>query len=132
MAYRLGRVLYWTCLVATAGWLVLVWWMAKDPYLGYSPIELGFLAAVPSVLLYGLGRAFRYVLSGEGVGDLTAAQNVVRRSTSARNSVRGGCGWFLHARSDRFGIRPQRGREAVLQRQNRPTLCDAAEALSLR
>jgi hypothetical protein len=63
MAGRLGWVLYldvphhrWgvgVVIVATFG--------GKDPYVKPIPV----MAGIPALVLYGLGRAFRYVLSGE-------------------------------------------------------------------
>ena len=69
MAYRLGWVLYWTCLVLAGMWAVFfLWWAVSDPGvvedIRQSP-DSAFVLAAPSLLLYGLGRAFRYVLSGE-------------------------------------------------------------------
>jgi hypothetical protein len=68
IAYRLGWVLYWACLVLAGMWAVFfLWWAISDSGvvedIRQSPY-LAFLVALPSLLLYGLGRAFRYVLSG--------------------------------------------------------------------
>ena len=61
MAYRLGWVLYWTCLVLAGMWAVFfaycIPWSANLASL--------VIFAGPSLLLYGLGRGFRYVLSCE-------------------------------------------------------------------
>lgn len=69
MAYRLGWVLYWTCLLAAGAWAAFFsWWAWADPGvvedIRGSPY-LAIVVAAPSLVLYGLGRAFRYVLSGE-------------------------------------------------------------------
>ena len=77
MAYRLGWVLYWICLVLAGGWAAISLWLITttgsgtpvgDIHLGqWVVIHLGqwVVAAAPPLLLYGLGRALRYVLSGE-------------------------------------------------------------------
>ena len=58
--YRLGWVLYWISLpLALAVGLYLMLPMAGFGILGLIPIWMAALA------VYGLGRAFRYVLSGE-------------------------------------------------------------------
>ena len=69
-AYRLGWVLYWTCLALIvlygAFWLVVLQdssWEAIIGDLKDWTVVLGL--ALPVVGLYALGRAFRYVLSGE-------------------------------------------------------------------
>jgi hypothetical protein len=61
-AYRMGWVVHWTCLaLALVAALVSVAAytspdQSNDQFLG---------AAVTAFVLYGLGRAFRYVLSGQ-------------------------------------------------------------------
>ena len=91
VAYRLGWVLYWTCLALVGLWLVwgilivvaLIDYPYSDPpytmtlserdYTGdfserdYTGdfLEALVIVGVPAVALYALGRAFRYVLSGE-------------------------------------------------------------------
>ena len=63
MAYRLGWVLYWTCLVLAA---LAVLYVGFVLWVDGTLFSLGFVVlGVPALLLYGLGRAFRYVLSGE-------------------------------------------------------------------
>ena len=77
IAYRLGWVLYWACLALIGLWLV--WcafefvahinnpyrmFLSEEVYSGHVLWVLG-LVGVPPLALYGLGRAFRYVLSGE-------------------------------------------------------------------
>lgn len=69
VVYRLGWVLYWGCLVIAGAWAVFfLWWAWEDAGviedIHRSPY-LAVLAAAPSVLLYGLGRAIRYVLAAE-------------------------------------------------------------------
>ena len=69
IAYRLGWVLYWACLVAAGAWMIFfLWWAWVEPGvvedIRQSPY-LAVLAAAPSLLLYGFGRATRYVLSAE-------------------------------------------------------------------
>jgi len=60
IAYRLGWVLYWIALVLA---------LASGLYLLVSMAGAGILsliaAWISALALYGLGRAFRYVLSGE-------------------------------------------------------------------
>ena len=76
ISYRSGWALYWLCLIAVGLWFA-VWaiWMAfSQPSFGELPMsEWTLLAwaaaaafvAVPALVIYGLGRAVRYVLSGE-------------------------------------------------------------------
>jgi len=69
MAYRLGCVLYWACLVLAGISAVFFLWLAVsdagfEEVIRQSPY-LAFVFAAPSLLLYGLGRAFRYVLAGD-------------------------------------------------------------------
>ena len=78
MAYRSGWVLYWACIVLAVFWMLglflyvgegsvtnaldlLVRRLRQDP-LNAALIWVG--ATLPAMVLYGLGRAFRYVLSG--------------------------------------------------------------------
>lgn len=69
VAYRLGWVLYWACLALiglyAAFWLVV---LQDASWEGISDLKdwttvLGLALSI--VGLYALGRAFRYVLSGE-------------------------------------------------------------------
>jgi hypothetical protein len=62
ITYRLGWVLYWIC-SALALVAVLLSVLATTSPLGSTEAFLGF--GVTALVLYGLGRAFRYVLSGE-------------------------------------------------------------------
>jgi hypothetical protein len=64
IVYRLGWVLYWTCLAIIGLWVA---WMAALVAGGSTPDawDVVLVGALPLLLLYGLGRAFRYVLSGE-------------------------------------------------------------------
>jgi hypothetical protein len=69
IAYRLGWVLYWACLVGAGAWVAFfLWWAWGNPGVvedvRRSPY-LAILVAAPSLLLYGLGRAARYVLAAE-------------------------------------------------------------------
>jgi hypothetical protein len=65
MAYRLGRVLYLACF-ALAVLCVAVWIGRLFTDFAPMPFLLQLLAfGLPALLFYGLGRAFRYVLSGE-------------------------------------------------------------------
>jgi membrane protein YqaA with SNARE-associated domain len=61
MAYRLGWVLYWACLALIPAWVLIV------PQ--FVPLSANLASALflfmPVLILYGLGRALRYVLSGE-------------------------------------------------------------------
>ena len=74
IVYRLGWVLYWASLVLAGGWvfgMIALLASTKDTIpemLGEVVREpLAFLIWLghPAIALYGLGRAFRYVLSGE-------------------------------------------------------------------
>jgi hypothetical protein len=74
MASRLGWVLYWTCLALAAVWVLWSLLLVSDSnggVLGWAADVIprnpfGFLLWFsPALALYGLGRAFRYVLSGE-------------------------------------------------------------------
>ena len=68
VAYRLGWVLYWACLIVAAVWAVGLLVATINNPAGPSqilvPVTFAFIF-VPALVLYGLGRAFRYVLSGE-------------------------------------------------------------------
>jgi hypothetical protein len=80
MAYRLGWVLYWTCLSLAVvwslggGWAVFFLWVlprvdsqmraVAEEFL-QNPIGILVAVGIPTLMLYGLGRGFRYVLSGE-------------------------------------------------------------------
>jgi hypothetical protein len=62
IAYRLGWVLYWICVaLALLAALVSVAAYASP----HEPNDQFLGAAVTAVVLYGLGRAFRYVLSAK-------------------------------------------------------------------
>ena len=72
-AYRLGWVLYWACLALAGSWvLFLAGWMAMVSgtvtegvtQIIREPLSFLILFGIPVLALYGLGRAFRYVLSG--------------------------------------------------------------------
>ena len=70
MGYRLGWTLYWVCLGLIA--MYVLFWLAVLQGSTWEAIrsdlsEWKVLLAVssPVLVLYGLGRAFRYVLSGE-------------------------------------------------------------------
>ncbi len=66
MAYRLGWVLYWICFALAGGWAAFGLWAIITSFAS-DDIGLRQWAMVvgPSLLLYGLGRAFRYILSEE-------------------------------------------------------------------
>jgi hypothetical protein len=66
MAYRLGCVLYWVFLVL-AGLYVALWlWLAlADTHELWREFQSFIFLSLPAALLYGVGRAFRYVLSNE-------------------------------------------------------------------
>ena len=66
MAYRLGWVLYWTCLAVAGVWVVIFcnvtfWGGVKWG----SILDIISTFSIPIILLYGIGRALRYVLSME-------------------------------------------------------------------
>ena len=66
IAYRLGWVLYWTCLALAGVWVVffcyVTFWGGEK---WGSTLETILAFSIPMIILYGLGRAFRHVLSGE-------------------------------------------------------------------
>jgi hypothetical protein len=69
IAYRLGWVLYWIGIAIAVGWAAFMLWFSLKAEgaledLQQSP-ELLLVIALPTLIAYGLGRAFRYVLSGE-------------------------------------------------------------------
>ena len=65
MAYRLGSVLYWAC-VGLAIVLVAVWVLSCFTDLAPLPLLIQVLFFwLPALLLYELGRAYRYVLAGD-------------------------------------------------------------------
>lgn len=65
-AYRLGRLLYWACFVLAVAWAGVVAFLAwgRDDlsrhWLFYLLVFFG-----PMILLYGVGRALRFILSEE-------------------------------------------------------------------
>jgi len=70
IAYRLGWVLYWICLALGGAWLVFAVTMdggldATFAMVARAPLAVLLMHGLPPLVLYGLGRAFRYVLSGE-------------------------------------------------------------------
>ena len=68
IGYRLGWVLYWICLALGGAWLLLIVAIDNFEFVRNFPSDpWGTLATViiPAITLYGLGRAFRYVLSGQ-------------------------------------------------------------------
>src|SRR5215510_9632766 len=62
MSYRLGWVLYWTCaaLALVAALVCVAAYASRDQF---HYLFLG--AGVAAFVLYGLGRALRYILSGD-------------------------------------------------------------------
>ena len=64
-AYRLGRVLYWTCLVLGAVWVGVVLWFGLVDFETRNLITIIGVFIVPIFVLYGMGRGLRYILSGE-------------------------------------------------------------------
>ena len=79
ITYRLGWVLYWASILLAVFWMLglflyvgegsvpnaldlLVRRLRQDPL---NVILMWVGATLPALVLYGLGRAFRYVLSGE-------------------------------------------------------------------
>jgi hypothetical protein len=62
MAYRLGWIIYWTCFTVALCWVLAVF-LSADVNLFRLPVALAWVG--PAVVLYGLGRGFRYVLSGK-------------------------------------------------------------------
>jgi hypothetical protein len=71
MVCRLGWVLYWACLALIGGWLLFLLLLNNfdlAKLLTEMRTDLAnalLLLFIPIIILYGLGRAFRYVLSGE-------------------------------------------------------------------
>jgi hypothetical protein len=76
IAYRLGWVLYWASVVFIGLWWIWCAFQAvahnSNPYgLPYSETPWEFwllylgIIGIPALVLYVLGRAFRYVLSGK-------------------------------------------------------------------
>ena len=61
MACRLGWVLYWTCLALIPAWVLIVPLFVAMPTNFASVLFL----LIPALVLYGIGRAFRYVLAGD-------------------------------------------------------------------
>ena len=71
MAYQLGWVLYFSCLAIALGWALFFGFVvAVESEVGLvaairkDPMMLA-VAGIPALVLYGVGRAFRYVLSKE-------------------------------------------------------------------
>jgi hypothetical protein len=68
IAYRLGWVLYWICLALAGAYALLLLTIDNFEFVRNFPHDPWGAAAVvffPAIVLYGLGGAFRYVLSGE-------------------------------------------------------------------
>jgi hypothetical protein len=74
IAYRFGWVFYFACLVLIVLWLlgvVALLATSKDTIpemvgeMMREPLAFLIWVVFPTIALYGLGRAFRYVLSGE-------------------------------------------------------------------
>ena len=67
IVYRLGWVLYWTCLALIGAWVLfyvnLTFWGGEK--WGSAAYDTILMFVLPISILYGLGRAFRYVLSEE-------------------------------------------------------------------
>lgn len=65
MAHRLGRVLYRICVGLAVFWVVFGAFRFFTDF-AELPLSLHLLLfGLPALLLYGLGRAFRYVLAGD-------------------------------------------------------------------
>jgi len=74
VAYRFGWVLYWICLALAVAWVVVLFSGSGEgsqavqfllKKLREEPLSFGLFFGLPPLILYGLGRAFRYVLSGK-------------------------------------------------------------------
>jgi hypothetical protein len=74
MADRLGRVLHWACSSLAVGWVLFFGILSAIGFGGVTEMVAGvtrepfaFLIwfGLPPLVLYGIGRAFRYVLSKE-------------------------------------------------------------------
>jgi hypothetical protein len=70
MGYRLGWTLYWVCLALIA--MYAMFWLAvlqgstwENIRSDLSEWKVWLALLSPVIVIYGLGRAFRYVLSGE-------------------------------------------------------------------
>jgi hypothetical protein len=75
-AYRLGSVLYWICITFALCWIFGVLLAAGDGSvakgidllvrrMGEDSLVTTLIWLGPGVVLYGMGRTFRYVLSAE-------------------------------------------------------------------
>ena len=66
MVYRLGWVLYWACLAIGVSW-VAYWFILKlkGQLEDFGVEEALLIVALPPLIIFGLGRAVRYVLAGE-------------------------------------------------------------------
>lgn len=62
MPERLGNVLYWVGCTAALGWLGF--WAIVALTMQGAPLTFWIIAAVPSIAIWALGRAARYVISG--------------------------------------------------------------------
>jgi hypothetical protein len=74
IAYRLGWVLYWICLALAVVWVVVFFLGSGEgsqaiqfllKKLREDPLSFGLFFGLPPLILYGLGRTFRYFLSGK-------------------------------------------------------------------
>ena len=67
VAYRLGWALYWVCLVVGVLWVSFFTYEVgmRGDWTEGLPLRPLTAAGLGALLAYGLGRFFRYVLSGE-------------------------------------------------------------------
>ena len=68
IAYRLGWVFYWACLALAGAYALLLLTLDNFEFIRnfpHDPWGAAAIVLIPPIVLYGLGRAFRYVLSGE-------------------------------------------------------------------
>jgi hypothetical protein len=61
--HRLANVIYWLCSIVGSLWLAALVYDARDKFLSGDPDTI-VLAVLPFLILYGLGWATRYILTG--------------------------------------------------------------------
>jgi len=63
MAERLGIVLYWAFTFLAVGWVLFIRFNSDDPTAIASMYEV-FIAVIPAMVLFLIGKGLRHILSG--------------------------------------------------------------------
>jgi len=66
MIERLGNVIFWACSLAAVIWITaLLFMFLNDPSRGPGLLAIGAALGIPSILIFLIGWAVRYVLTGK-------------------------------------------------------------------